>query len=195
VTGNVGGNVAGSVGSVTGAVGSVTGNVGGNVTGSVGSVAAGGITASSIATGAIDADALATDAAAEIADAVWDEAIAGHLTAGSTGEALDDASAGGGLDAAGVRAAVGLASANLDTQLGDLPTAAEIVTALSALDIDGDTWLEMQRVIYAILAGRSSGLTDGYGTAVFRDVANTKNRATVAISADGNRTSSTLDGT
>jgi hypothetical protein len=45
VTGNVGGNVVGSVGSVvgavgsvTGAVGSVTGNVGGNVTGSVGSV-------------------------------------------------------------------------------------------------------------------------------------------------------------
>jgi hypothetical protein len=32
---------------------------------------------------------------------------------------------GGGLDAAGVRAAVGLASANLDTQLADLPTVAE----------------------------------------------------------------------
>lgn len=39
VTGNVGGNVAGSVASVSGAVGSVTGNVGGNVTGSVGSLA------------------------------------------------------------------------------------------------------------------------------------------------------------
>lgn len=38
VTGNVGGNVVGYVGSVSGAVGSVTGNVGGNVTGSVGSV-------------------------------------------------------------------------------------------------------------------------------------------------------------
>lgn len=47
---------------------SVTGNVGGNVTGSVGSVAAGGITASSIATGAIDADALAADAVDEILD-------------------------------------------------------------------------------------------------------------------------------
>lgn len=40
VTGNVGGNVTGSVGSVVGAVGSVTGNVGGNVAGSVGSVTA-----------------------------------------------------------------------------------------------------------------------------------------------------------
>lgn len=38
VTGNVGGNVTGSVGSVVGAVGSVTGNVGGNVVGSVASV-------------------------------------------------------------------------------------------------------------------------------------------------------------
>lgn len=34
------------------------------------------------------------------------------------------------LDAAGVRTAVGLASANLDTQLAALPTAAEVVTAL-----------------------------------------------------------------
>jgi uncharacterized protein YjbJ (UPF0337 family) len=71
VTGNVGGNVTGSVGSVTGAVGSVTGNVGGNVTGSVGSVATGGITAASIATGAIDADALAADAGTELGTAVW----------------------------------------------------------------------------------------------------------------------------
>lgn len=36
------------------------------------------------------------------------------------------------LDAAGVRTAVGLASANLDTQIDGLPTAAEIVTALLA---------------------------------------------------------------
>jgi len=33
--------------------------------------------------------------AGQIADAVWDEAISGHLSAGSTGEALDSASAGG----------------------------------------------------------------------------------------------------
>lgn len=94
-----------TIASVTGAVGSVTGNVGGNVTGSVGSVAAGGIAASSFAAGAIDAAAiaanaigaseLAADAVAEIADAVWDEAIAGHLSAGSTGEALDNAGAAG----------------------------------------------------------------------------------------------------
>lgn len=38
------------------------------------------------------------------------------------------------LDAAGTRAAVGLATANLDTQLGDLPTNAELATALASAD-------------------------------------------------------------
>lgn len=104
ITGNVSGSVAsvsGAVGSVSGSVGSVTGSVGGNVTGSVGSVATGGITAASIATGAIDADALATDAVAEIQNGL------------STLAATD------------VRTAIGLASANLDTQLADVPTVAE----------------------------------------------------------------------
>lgn len=81
VTGNVGGNVAGSVGSVTG-------NVGGNVTGSVGSVATGGITAASIAADAIGASELAADALAEIADAVLDEVLSGHTTAGTLGHRL-----------------------------------------------------------------------------------------------------------
>lgn len=38
------------------------------------------------------------------------------------------------LDAAGVRSAVGLASANLDTQIGDVPTNAELTTALGTAD-------------------------------------------------------------
>lgn len=38
------------------------------------------------------------------------------------------------LDAAGTRSAVGLASANLDTQLGDLPTNAELAAALGTAD-------------------------------------------------------------
>jgi len=86
-----------------GAVASVTGNVGGNVVGSVGSVAAGGITAASFAAGAIDSAAIATDAigSAELAASAVTEIQAGLST----------------LDAAGVRAAVGLAAANLDTQL------------------------------------------------------------------------------
>lgn len=105
--------------------------------------------------------------AATIADAVWDEAIAGHAVAGSTGEQLAAAGAAGDpwatalpgayaagtagkivgdninatvssrlasasytapLDAAGTRTAVGLASANLDTQIGTLATAAALTT-------------------------------------------------------------------
>ncbi len=52
-----------------------------------------------------------------IADAVWDELLSGHATGGSAGAALTTASGAAGLDAAGVRAALGLATANLDTQL------------------------------------------------------------------------------
>jgi hypothetical protein len=81
-------------GSLSGSVGSVTGNVGGNVVGSVGSIAAGGITAASFAANSITASALATDAVDEIVDQTWNELIAGHLGAGSTGEALNNAGSG-----------------------------------------------------------------------------------------------------
>lgn len=145
--------------------------VSGRIDASVGAMAAGVVTAAAVATGAIDADALATDAVAEIADGVWDEPIAGHLTAGSTGEKLNAAGAGGDpwstavpgaygagtagnilgnrldvavstrnaaapLDAAGTRAAVGLAAANLDTQLDGLPTAAEIRAEMDTNSVD-----------------------------------------------------------
>ena len=53
-------------------------------------LATGAITTTVIATGAIDADALATDAVAEIADAVWDEAVSGHTTATTFGGKLQN---------------------------------------------------------------------------------------------------------
>lgn len=98
-----------AVASVSGAVGSVTGNVGGNVTGSVGSIATGGISAASFSAGAFDAAALAADAGTEIGTAVW-------ASAARTLTALDEDSTTLDLDAT-IRAAVGMASANLDTQL------------------------------------------------------------------------------
>lgn len=64
----------------------------------------GAITAGAIATDAIGAAELATDAVTEIVTAVW-AAAARTLTANP------------GLDAAAIRTALGLASANLDTQL------------------------------------------------------------------------------
>jgi hypothetical protein len=155
ITGNITGNLSGSVGSVTGAVGSVTGNVGGNVTGTIGGLTAAALkdffdtdtttTYASAVAGSVVKE-IADNAggssltAADIADAVWDEAIAGHLSAGSTGEALsDDAvlasiAALNDLSQADIRTAVGLASANLDTQLADLPTTAELATALGTAD-------------------------------------------------------------
>jgi hypothetical protein len=118
---------------------------------------AGTITAAVIATGAIDADALATDAVTEItvavdaaitaahgvgsyvdsgtpptvgaiADQVWDEVLAGHLTPGSTGFALDAAATGGAsLTAQQVRDAMKLAptagapaAGSVDEELDDI---------------------------------------------------------------------------
>ena len=133
IAGNVNGNVAGSVGSVTGwvggsisgnvvgSVGSVTGSVGGNVVGSVGSL---GTQAK------LDVNA---EADAALADAGVTTTVTGRIDA-AISTRLAAASYTVPLDAAGVRSAVGLASANLDTQLGDLPTNAELTTALGTAD-------------------------------------------------------------
>lgn len=131
------------VASVSGAVGSVTGNVGGNVTGSVGSVATNGITAASIATGAIDADAIADnaiDAGAIASGAITATKFAANAidAAALAADAVAEIQSGlSTLNAAGVRSAIGLASANLDTQLDALPTAAEIADALWDEDATG----------------------------------------------------------
>lgn len=92
----------GTVASVSGAVGSIaTGGI------STASFAAGAINAAAIATDAIGAAELATDSVTEIVTAVWANATR-TLSANTN---LND------LSAAGIRAAVGMASANLDTQL------------------------------------------------------------------------------
>lgn len=109
VTGNVGGNVVGTVASVVGAVGSVTGNVGGNVVGTVASV-----------TGNVGGNVVGS--VGSVVGAV------GSVTAGVTVATNNDKTGytlvSGPLDAAATRAAIGLASANLDTQLGTLLTSA-----------------------------------------------------------------------
>ena len=131
-----------------------------NVT-TVNGLASGVITAASIAADAIGASELAADAVAEIADAVWDEVLSGHLTGGSAGYIIGtnlDATVGTRatqasvntiddfLDteiativtqttAASIRTAIGMATGNLDTQLGTLATA----TALATLDDFVDT--------------------------------------------------------
>jgi hypothetical protein len=66
LTGSITGNLSGSVGSVTGAVGSVTGNVGGNVTGSIGS-----LTATAVQN-------------------IWDDATTNNTVVGSIGKLVVD---------------------------------------------------------------------------------------------------------
>lgn len=97
----------------------------------------GAITAASIATDAIGAAELAADAATEIATAVW-AATTRLLTAGTNIVLAKGTGVTGftDLDAAAVRTAVGLASANLDTQLGLLATAANLATVAGYVDTE-----------------------------------------------------------
>jgi hypothetical protein len=83
---------------------------------------------------------------------------------------------GGGLDAAGVRAAVGLATANLDTQLDALPTAAEIVTAILAGTADGIAVSTVLARLNAFTRGHRSVTNNGNGT------------YTIAVKAEDNTT-------
>lgn len=95
---NVASGSAGAI--ITSGTGTAQLNVSaGNVAGSVASVATGGITSGSFASGAITSTVIATDAitstglatsaVTEISGAVWDEAYAGHVTAGTFGKLMD----------------------------------------------------------------------------------------------------------
>lgn len=110
----------------------IVGNITGNLSGSVGSVAANGLSASS----------LAADAVAEIADGVWDEALAGHAGAGSAGEALSAAGTAGDPWTTSLPGAYGAGTAgfilgtNLDVAASTLATAANLATAAGYIDTE-----------------------------------------------------------
>jgi hypothetical protein len=89
------------------------------------------IEAQHFALGAIDANAVAADASSEIATAVRTELAVELARIDVTiGSRLATSGYTAPLDAAGTRSAIGLASANLDTQLDALPTAIENADAL-----------------------------------------------------------------
>lgn len=100
------------------------------------------------------------------------------------------------LDAAGTRTAVGLATANLDTQLDALPTAAENAAGLLDL-VDGvETGYTVRgtlRLIGAAVAGELSGAATT--TVTIRNLADSKARITATVDSDGNRTAVTHDAT
>jgi hypothetical protein len=167
-------NTAGAVGSVTGAVGSVT-----------------GLTASDV--GAIKAKtdnlpsdpADASDIAASFATiaAYIDTEIATIVT--QTG-------------AAAIRAALGLASANLDTQLSTIDDFldTEVAAIKAKTDLipgtqDGYTFAQLQLLMACVLLSKASGM--GTATGVFRSLDDAKDRITATQDADGNRTAVVRD--
>ena len=102
------------------------------------------------------------------------------------------------LDAAGIRTAVGLASANLDTQLSTIDdfldtevAAIKAKTDLIPGTVDGKTFIQGWTLMLAVLLGKASGLATT--TAIYRAVDDSKDRVTATVDADGNRTALTLD--
>lgn len=143
VTGNVGGNVTGTVGSVVGAVGSVTGNVGGNVTGSVGSVVGAvgsvtGLTASNLDATISSRMATYTQPTGFLA-ATFPGTVASttNITAGTLTTVTTATNLTNNNDKTGyaLTAAYDLAkTAATQTSVDDLPTNAELATALGTAD-------------------------------------------------------------
>jgi len=89
------------------------------------------------------------------------------------------------IDEAGVRNAIGLAAANLDTQLTSIPKGTTVY--------DGKTLTELIKLVSAVLLGKLSG--GGTGQLAFRDIADTKDRVITDVDlATGDRTTQTLDG-
>lgn len=130
--------------------------------------------------------------AANALDAVWSTATR-VLTAG-TNIALAKGTGVTGLNdlaAADVRTAVGLASANLDTQIAAIPAADAV--AVGALVVEtGLTLKNALRGLSAMLFGKVSGAQTG--TETFRNaVADDKNRIVMTDDSSGNRTVVTTD--
>jgi len=98
-----------------------------------------------MATDVLTSTALAASATAEIADAVWDEALSGHLTAGSTGNALNAAGSAGDPWSTSIPGAYGAGSAGyiigtyLDEAISGIPTATENADALLKRDMSAVT--------------------------------------------------------
>lgn len=116
---------------------------------------------------------------AEVVRQIYDE------VAGLNGGAL--------LDAAAVRSAVGLASANLDTQIDALPTAAEIVTAILAGQYEGTETIQTAlRLFRAALVGLVTGA--GTTTVTFFGKDEVTDRIVATVDDDGNRSAVAVDG-
>lgn len=142
------------------------------------------------ATLAAIATAIRTELAVELARI--DAAISTRLASGSYSAPLD---------AAGVRDAVGLASGNLDTQLGDIPTNAELTAALGTLNdpnvaaivagimaaaVDGSiTVADALKRIHAVAANKRTAAGDSSIVETFRNAADDADVLILTHASDG----------
>ena len=99
------------------------------ITATIGAIATASVVAEDVIDNPVTVETLATDAAAEIADAVWDEPLTGHLNSGSSGKALSDSGAAGDPWAAPVR-----------TLTMSAASIAAMVAGSSITVLRGDTW-------------------------------------------------------
>lgn len=140
--------------------------------------------------------------AAAIADAVWDEATAGHVSAGTFGKAAGDILADTN-ELQGDWANGGRLDLLIDAILADtgtdgvvLSTATQQAIADALLDRAAGvetSWTVRQalRIILSAAGAKLSGAATN--TVTIRDVGDTKDRITATVDADGNRTAVTLD--
>lgn len=187
------GNLTGSAASVTGAVGSVTAGVtlaasavqaiwdalttALTTVGSIGKRLADNIDAA-VTSRLATAGYTAPLSAAATANAVWDELQALHLSVGTMG-LNQSLGAVAGLDAAGVRSAVGLASANLDTQLAAIAGYIDTEVAAILAGQGALTVAERNAVADAVLGRNVSGGSSA-GRTIKEAFAFLRNKWTVA---------------
>lgn len=159
--------------------------VGGRIDASIGAVASGVISATSFAANALDA--------------VWSTAT--RLLSAGTNIVLAKGTGVTGftdLSASDVRSAVGLASANLDSQLSTISLQIPSANTVADATLDRTDGIETSytlrsatRLILAAISGRVSG--GGTAAETVRDINNTKNRLVYTVDANGNRTNVAID--
>jgi hypothetical protein len=121
---------------------------------------------------------LATDAAEEIADTVWDEPIAGHLGAGSTGAALNAAGSAGDPWTTALPGAYGAGTAgfiigtNLDASVADVEADTQVIqTRLPAALVGGRIDADMGAISTdATAADTLESILDGGGGTITADI-------------------------
>lgn len=149
----------------------------------VGVLADNAITAGTIATDAIDADALAASAVSEMQSGLALDATVAKAAALSTVSGLVD-----DLESRLTATRAGY----LDNLNSGVTLTAGAIDAIVDEVIEGSTTLRQAlRLILATAAGKSAG--GGTSTVTFRDMADSKNRISASVDANGNRTSVTRD--